>query len=130
MVGVVFAIFFFGFTTAVLTKEVVLLWHLGELELKELFGARWRGTLNRRMRIATPGGLLLSSSLLVASIVVATASVLGLPSWLFIASLVLMGTSGIAAFSALALGIPKILVLPAFRSRTEFQSAVRGRSRR
>jgi hypothetical protein len=127
MIGVIFAFLFFGFCTLVLVLEARKLWRSSAEEILNLRGGGSTPGLQRRLRLALPAGLLLCISFfgltLTAVIDLAGANV---PGDVYLFFLVLLGLASILAFLAVTFGVPRLLVLPAFRSSDAFHRAIRG----
>jgi hypothetical protein len=122
---ILFCAIFFAVGTVIMTIETVRLWRLSAQEIEDTFRGQWRSPLQRRMRMATPAGLVLGLAFDLLLGLVLVDSVAGdLPRWVVVGGLTVVVAAGIAAAAAIAVGWPRSLLLPAFRPREVYRRAL------
>lgn len=115
---------FFAVGTVIMTIETVRLWRRSAQEIKDTFREQWRSPLQRRMRMATPAGLVLGLAFDLLVGLVLVGSVADLPRWVVVGGFTVVVAAGIAAGAAIAVGWPRSLLLPAFRPREVYRRAL------
>lgn len=117
---------FFLFVTLIMVKEVITLWKLDAEEAEIIVRRGPQGPLGPRGRIASPAGLFLGVAFLFSGLCLVLAPMIGSagrPLVMGAAALVIFAF--VTGASAWAFGIPRILVLPQFRTREAFRQATR-----
>jgi hypothetical protein len=124
MIGIVLAFLFFGFCAAVVAVDVRNFWRLPADAILSAPGGGSKPGTPRRMRMALPSALLMVTSFLVLiGLSAASAAGAPVPSAVLLAFVVLTALAGVLCFTAVRFGVPRVLLLPAFRSHEAYERA-------
>lgn len=127
MIGVILACAFFGFGTALILIEIKNFWRKSAAEILSAPGGGSNPGLQRRMRMALPAGALLTGSFfLAAAFAVLSGLGVNVGSYLAVLFLAFTGVSGLGGAAAMFLGVPRFLLLPAFRTQEAFKQSLDG----
>jgi hypothetical protein len=127
MVIAILATVFFGAGTALIVHLQRRWWHLDATQFATATGKAWQSTTTRRQCICAPGGALLGTAFTILGALLILNEAVGISRWLIVATACFWAIAAVLALSAYWLGVPRVLVLPAFRSNDAFKAATRRR---